>query len=376
MSGDPEQAYFSDGITEDIITELSRFRSLLVIARNSSFQYRDKAVDVRRAGRELGAHYVVEGSVRAMDARVRITAQLIDAVSGNHLWSERYDRNMQELFAVQDEVTRSIVATVTGRVENIEIEGAIQRRTENLSAYDILLRGIELLRGSSASDNRAARELFERAVALDPRFALAHAYLAMSLLVEHRYDSAPSEIKDRALSEALTAIRLDPCENRCHQFLAQAYRFRGDFDQSLSHFRRAIALNPNDANGLALMGSVLGITGRPDEGADLIRRAMELNPFHPSWYWAQLAVALYAARRYEEALEADQQGSDQTQFWYLARMAACHAQLGRMNEAREQVVEVLRRKPDFRLSAVNLRYRDPAEAEHVLDGMRKAGLPE
>jgi len=345
MSGDPAQAYFSDGITEDIITELSRFRSLRVIARNSSFQYRDKSVDIRRAGQELGAQYVVEGSVRTIGARVRITVQLIDAVTGNHLWSERYDRDLQDLFAVQDEVTRTIVATITGRVESVEIEGATRRRTENPTAYDVLLRGVELLRGSERADNIAARELFERAIALDPRFALAHAYLSMSLLVEHRYDGAPDEIKERALKEGLSAVRLDPCESRCHQFLAQAYRFHGDFDLALMHFQRALALNPNDATGLALMGSVLGVSGRPDEGAELIRQAMALNPFHPTWYWGQLAIALYAARRYEEALEADRRSADQTQFWYLARMAACHAQLGRTEAARSLVVEALRRKP-------------------------------
>lgn len=375
MSGDPAKSYFSDGITEDIITELSRFRSLRVIARNSSFQYCDKAVDIRRAGQELGAQYVVEGSVRTAGSRVRITAQLIDAVTGNHIWSERYDRDVQDLFDVQDEVTRTIVATVTGRVESIEIEGATRRRTENSTAYDAVLRGMELLRGSERADNVAATQSFERAIELDPRFALAHAYLAISLLVEHRYDSASEEIKERAVEEGLTAVRLDPCESRCHQFLAQAYRFHGDFDLAIMHFQRALALNPNDATGLALMGSVLGIAGRPEEGAEMIRQAMMLNPFHPSWYWGQLAIVLYAARRYEEALEADRRGADQTQFWYLARMAACQAQLGKTEEAKSLVAEVLRRKPDFRLSAIKLKYRNEADTEHVLDGMRKAGLP-
>jgi TolB-like protein len=375
ISGDPEQDYFSDGITEDIIAELSRFRDLLVIARNSSFRFRGRANDLAEVATKLRVQYVVEGSVRTVGSRVRITAQLIDAVTGNHVWSERYDRDVQDLFAVQDEVTRTIVATITGRVESVEIEGATHRRTDNLTAYDLLLRGMELLRGSDRSDNTAARQLFERAIELDPRFALAHAYLAMSLLAEYRYDSAPDEIKDRALSEGLVAVRLDPCESRCHQFLAQAYRFRGDFDLALMHFQRALVLNPSDANGLALMGGVLGVSGRPEEGAELLRQAMALNPFHHAWYWNQLAIALYAARRYEDALEADRQGSDQKQFWYLARMAACHAQLGRMEEARSLVAEVLRRKPDFRLSAIKLRYRNDADAEHVLDGMRKAGLP-
>ena len=234
MSDDAGQGYFSDGITEDIITELSRFPSLFVVARNSSFQYREKAVDVRRVARDLGVRYVVEGSVRKIVSRVRITAQLIDASTGNHVWGERYDRSIDDLFEVQDEVTRTIVATLVGRVEDAEMRGARQRPTASLHAYGLLLRGIEHLRGHG-DDNRRARKLFESAVVLDPGYALAHAHLAIALLVEHRYDNAPEAIKQRALDSALTAVRIDPNEARCHQFLAQAYLFRGEFDLAVYH---------------------------------------------------------------------------------------------------------------------------------------------
>ena len=375
MSGDPNQQYFSDGITEDIITELSRFRSLFVVARNSSFQYRDKAVDVRRVARELGVHYVVEGSVRKMADRVRITAQLIDAVTGNHLWSERYDRNIHALFEVQDEVTRTIVATLVGRLEDAEIGDAMRKRTDSPAAYDNLLRGIHLLRGHSDEDNRRARELFEKAVGIDPQFALAHAYLAIALLVEHDYDNAPDAITKQALDSGLAGVKLDPRDGRCHQFLAQAYRFRGEFDQALSHFERSVALNPNDANAIAQMGYALAITGRADDGVDLVRQAMQLNPFHPDWYWADLAIALYAARRYEEALDANRRFGSRA-YWHSARVAACHAQLGQFAEAHLHAAEVLRLKPDFHLSDERLRYKNPADAEHVFEGLRKAGLPE
>ena len=244
MSGDAGQQYFSDGVTEDIITELSRFPSLFVVARNSSFQYRDKGVDVRRVARDLGVRYVVEGSVRKMVSRVRITAQLIDASTGNHVWGERYDRSIDDLFEVQDEVTRTIVATLVGRVEDAEMRGARQRPTASLHAYETLLRGIEHLRGPGDDDNRRARELFESAVALDPGYALAHAYLAIALLVEHRYDNAPEAIKQRALDSALTAVRIDPNEARCHQFLAQAYRFRGEFDLAVYSHRTKRGAQP------------------------------------------------------------------------------------------------------------------------------------
>ncbi len=374
MSGDPGQTYFSDGVTEDIITELSRFPSLFVVARNSSFQYRDKAVDVRRIALELGVRYLVEGSVRKAANRVRITAQLIDAANGSHLWSERYDRSIDGLFEVQDEVTRTIVATLVGRVEAAEMKGVRQRPTDNLHAYEALLRGIEHLRGQGDDDNRRARELFESAVALDPRYGLAHAYVAMALLVEHRYDNAPDFIKQRALDSALAGVRLDPNEARCHQFLAQAYRFRGEFDLAVSHMERSAALNPNDANGIAQKGSILGVVGRAEEGIVLIREAMRLNPFHPDWYWSAMAIAAYAAGRYEEALEANRRRPPQ--YWEFARVAACLAQLGRIDEARRCAADVLRLKPDFHLAAERLSYKNPADAEHVHEGMRKAGLPE
>jgi adenylate cyclase len=376
LSGDPAQQYYSDGITEDIITELSRFRSLFVIARNSSFAYRGTAVDLRRVGRELGVRFVVEGSFRRAGSRLRIAVQLIEAGTGNHLWAERYDRDIGDLFDVQDEVARTIVATLAGRLEEAELKGAARRRTDSLPAYDCLLRGIEHLRGYAADDNTRARELFERAIALDPRFALAYAYLALALLVEHGYDDAPEPVRDRALEAAQMALRLDPGDGRCHQFLAQAYLYKRAFDQATAHSERSIALNPNDANGLAQRGLVLAYVGRAEQGIEAIREAMRLNPLHPEWYWAALAVPLYAARRYEDALEADRRIAGAKRPWHVARLAACYAGLGRLAEARATAAEVLRQDPDFHLSTISLRYRNADDAAQVLDGMRKAGLPE
>ena len=263
MSGDADQQYFSDGITEDIITELSRSRSLFVIARNSSFQYRDKAVDVRRIARDLGVRYIVEGSVRKFGNRVRITAQLIDAVPGNHLWSERFDRRIEELFEIQDEVTQTITAALLGRLEEAEILASASKRPGSLAAYDCLLRGIQHLRGYGADDNRLARELFEQAVAVDPKYGLAHAYLALSLLVENKYGAAPNPIKNRALEIATEAVRLDPRESRCHTFLGQVYRFRDEYDLAVPHLERGIELNPNDTTGLIYLAAVLVSRGAP-----------------------------------------------------------------------------------------------------------------
>ena len=375
MSGDTDQEYFVDGITEDIITELSRFRSLFVIARNSSFQYRGQAVDVRRVARELGVRYVVEGSVRKMGHRIRITAQLIDAGPGTHLWSERFDRGIEDLFAVQDEVTQTIVATLSGRLEEAEIKSAARHHASSLPAYDCLLRGVELLRGYGENNNRRARELFEQAVVLDPDFAVAHAYLGLSLFVENDFGNAPQTIKDRALDIALTAIRLDPRDSRCHQFLGDAYRYRGEFDPAVSHMERSVQLNPNDASGLASFGALLGVAGRAGEGIDLIKSAMRLNPYHPEWYWTDLAIALYAGRRYEECLAANKKIPGK-HYWQMARTAACLVRLGRLEEARCAAAEVQLLKPDFHLHEEKPAYKFEADLKHLLDAMRSAGLPE
>lgn len=375
MTGDPRQDHFADGLTEDIITELARFRRLFVVARNPSFQGLGKEIHVKQVGRELGVHYVVQGRIRSVDRRLRITAQLIDAATGNYLWAERYDRNVDGLLEAQDEVAHRIVATLAGRVEEAEIGGTAHKRTEGLPAYECLLRGIEHLRAYGPDENRLAREHFERAVSLDARLALAHAYLALALLCEHGLGDAPPSVKDRALAAAMTGLRLDPNEARCHQFLAQAQLFRREYDSALSHLERSLALNPNDANGIAQMGGALAFVGHPEQGIELIRRAMRLDPFHPDWWWGELALAYCAARRYPDSLEASQRISGAKSCWVLAREAACYAQLGRRDEAHARVTDVLRLKPEFRISAVKPFYRNARDAEHVFEGMRNAGLP-
>ena len=233
--------------------------------------------------------------MRRLHERVRITAQLIDAVHGNHLWSEKFERGIGDLFDVQDEVTQTIVATITGRIEDTEIRSAATRKTSSLPAYDCFLRGVAH-RGYGPHDNLMARELFEKVTALDPNFALAKAYHALALLVENRYSGAPQSVKDRAVHLASTAVRLDPRESRCHLILGQAYRFSGKFDLALSHTEQSLKLNPGDANGMAYYGSVLTAAGRAEEGLDLIRRAMRLDPYHPDYYWGSLASSLFYTR--------------------------------------------------------------------------------
>ena len=311
-----------------------------------------------------------------MGGRVRITAQFIDAGSGSHLWSERYDKNIDDLFDVQDEITKTIVASVTGRLEDTEIARARKRATGNIEAYDVLLRGIAEFRSFEGGANRRARELFEQAIQLDPEFALAHAYLALSLLVEGGYGRAPQALKDRALDHGLIAIRLEPREGRCHHCLGRVYNYRGEFDLSIEHHERALALNPNDANVMAGFGSILALVGRAAEGIQQIEQAMRLNPYHPDWYWGGLAIALYADRRYEECLKVNDKIRAGKHHWQLARTAACLTQLGQLDEARQVVAEILRIKPDFHLREEMPLYKYTADADHLYDAMRKAGLPE
>lgn len=375
MSGDPQQTYFADGITEDIITELSRTRGLTVIARNSTFTYRDKAVDVRRVAQELNVRYVVEGSVRKMANRVRITAQLIDAASGSHLWSERFDRSLDDLFDIQDEVTQTIVATTTGRVEEAEIKNASRKQTNNLSAYDCLLRGVELLRSFGPDVNRRARELFEQAIALDQKYALAHAYLALALIIENRYSRAPDDIKQRALDTAMAAVRLDPRESRCHIFLGQVHRFRDEYDLAISHLEQGIALNPNDATGMLHLSAILAASGRAHEGIEALQRAIKIDPYL-RFYWGTLATCLYALKRYDEALAAHRKAGRDKSPWQLAKEAACLARLGRINEAQLLAAEVVRRNPSFSVHEEMPHYKFTDDAENLRQGLLMAGLPE
>jgi adenylate cyclase len=377
MSGDPEQEYFSDGITEDIITELSRFRSLFVVARNSSFAFKGKAVKVQEIAKELGVAYVVEGSVRKAGARIRITAQLVEAAGGKHVWAERYDRPADDVFAIQDEVVRTVAATLAGRVEAAGAGGLQRRPTASLSAYECVLRGNALPAGDPVHE-AAAHQLFEQAIALDPDYARAYAQLAISHL--KRWLDGMSESSkdlDRAFELATRAIVLDAQESVCHTALSFVQLCRRRYDEAEFHARKALALNPNRPNALAVMADCFAYTGRPDEAVTLISDAMRLDPHHPSWYWSELGVAHFAARRYAEAIAAIRHRPNLQCAWQ-AYLAACHAQLGEDEAMRAAAAEVLRLRPDFSVAvfATHESYKLAADREHLASSLRKAGLPE
>jgi TolB-like protein/Tfp pilus assembly protein PilF len=372
LSGDADLGHLSDGISEDIITGLGRFRLFFVIDRHSSSAVSQQTADVAEIGRRLGVGYLVQGSLKRLGDGVRITVRLIDAGSRAQLWGEAYDSPLSDILAVPDKVTGAIVSTLHGRVESSLLEQI--RRKPTLAAYECVLHGIKHLRGYGPDDNRRAAELFQQAIDLDPDYALAYVYRAFAEVTLHGYGDSPPAILKDALSMATHAIELDNDDGRCHWMLALIYVYE-DLDRAEHHHRRAIALNPNDANAIASLAALLTFLGNPEEGIDRLREAMRLNPYHPDWYWSDLSLALYATRRYDEAIEALQQMA-RLGHWQWARLAACYAQLNRMDEAATAAAEVHRLRPGFSTTNIRLPYRNPADAEHVLEGMRKAGLPE
>jgi adenylate cyclase len=377
LSGDPEQQYFSDGIATAVIAELSRWRQLTVLSRNQSFRYRDRPVDVTRVGRELGVRYVVEGTIHKAGDRIRVMAQLTDAASGSHLWAEQYDRHIQELFAVQDEVVQTIVGTLVGRVQAAGAELAKGRPPASLAAYDCVLRGLALPWGDPQADAEA-RRLYERAVDLDPGYGLAHALLALMIYAEWGVDPNVSDAAlDRAFELAKKAVDLDESESMCQAVLGWVHLMRRSFDLAEQYHRRAIEMNPSNPQHLADMGSLLVYLGRPEEGLEWLSRARRVDPyFGPSWYWYQLGFAYMTARRYDEAIQAFERATTMP-YWVRAYVAACHAQAGRTAEAEAWAAEALRLRPDFsatwNASKEPLKHR--CDQEHLFDSLRKAGIP-
>jgi TolB-like protein len=389
MSNDPEQEYFSDGITEDIITELSRFRSLFVIARNSSFVFKGQAIDIAEIGDKLGVQYVVEGSVRKAGDRVRVTAQLIDAATSRHLWAERYDRELKDIFAVQDEITQTIVSTLPGRLEEAGRERAEGKQTASMTAYDHLLLGRGLFNSFTRERIAEARQLAQKAVALDPNYARAHALIAGTHLWDLPVGYSTEDSLTNALASAKVSVELDDEDSWSHAMFAMALFENKQDEEAEIQGRRAVALNANDADANAMLGVILVYLGRIDEGREWIEKAMRLNPFPPEWYHWYRALAYFSGRSYEEAIHAFKEIRSLDR-WGHAYIAACHAHLKELEEARTEVSifvdarrrELLERGEAFPSQTLELarvranRYRIQADRDHLLEGLRKAGLSE
>jgi TolB-like protein/Tfp pilus assembly protein PilF len=387
LSDDPAQDYFSDGITGDIIAELSRFRSLFVVARHSSFAYKGRTPEIKRVGRELGVRYVAEGTVRKIDSRVRVTIQLLDAASGYNLWTERYDRDLDDIFALQDEIVRAIVAALPGRMEDAGREVARRKPTSSITAYDLVLLGNERWRQLTVNAMAQAREYFRGAVALDPQYARAHVNIAWTIVCDVFLESPTTATLDEARSEIENALDIEDGDAWSHGVLAQLLFLLKDDAKAEIHFSRALALNPNDADVAAVFANTLVYWGRWREALMWIGTAKRLNPFPPNLYHWYHALALYSGREYEQAVKAVMEARSFDR-WSHGLLAACYAQMGRLGEARAEADAFVSQRcrelhasgnaaPARTLDLAQARaerYRDPSDREHFLDGLRKAGL--
>jgi len=379
MSGDPEQEFFADGIVDEITTELSRFPDLFVIARNSAFTYKGRAVKVQQVGRELGVAHVVEGSVRKAGNRVRIAIQLIDAANGNHIWAERYDRELVDIFDLQDEITRAIVGVLPGRVELAAAGRLKRKRLSDMAAYDYVLAGKIHHDRMTRDDNIEALRLLDKAIALEPGYATAWAWRACTLgqALDLGYPDDLEATYRQAVEAVRKALMLDENDVNCHRLLCEVNMEEGRLDQAQQHHDKAFELNPNDVRIVAQRGELLTWLGRHEEGAALVEKAMRLDPFASHKRAHLLGRALHAGRRYGAAVDAFKQ-IQSPRYPNLADMAACYAQMGEATVAEALAAEVLRLKPDFSADAyvAKLPYREVDDRAHHREGLRKAGLPE
>jgi len=385
MSGDPEQEYFADGIVEEIITALSRFKQLFVIARNSSFTYKGRAVDVKQVGRELGVRYVLEGSVRKTAGRLRITGQLLDATTGVHLWADRFDGVMGDVFDLQDQISESVVGTITAKLEQAEIERAKRKRTESLDAYDCYLRGLASFHVWTKEEMSEALLLFRKAIDLDPGFASAHAMAARCYLLRKNNGWMTEPAREMAEAERLAqrAVELgrDDADVLCIGGLVIA-RIDQHLHAGAALINRALILNPNLVTAWFTSGFVRNYLGEPELAIEHFMRAMRLSPFDPLVHvmYAGIAAAHFLAGRYDEASSwAEKVLLEQPNFLPGMRMvAASHALAGRLGDAQEAMGRMRQIDPALRITTLSDFYpfRGTEDCARYAEGLRKAGLPE
>ena len=381
MSNDPEQEFFADGMTEDLITDLSKVSGLFVIARNTTFTYKGRAVKVRQVAEELGVRYVLEGSVRRQGGRVRINAQLIDATGGHHVWAERYDRDATDIFAIQDEVAGEIVSALEVKLTVAEQAKLEQRPTDNLQAYELYLRGLDAYKRFTPEANNQARKWTEQAIAIDPEFALAHEGLGYTYFIEWAlgWSDDPTSL-DRAFEFAQKSLALDPYRPGAHALISHVYLWQKQIDQAISEAETAVDLSPNNADGYSDLGEVLTWAGRPEEAIELIKHAMRLNPEHPFIYAWHLGHAYWLAGQLDDAVSVLNEVVAQNPDWMPAHayLMASYAELGLQEEVSAEKAELARLLSDSSIEALRrkLPYKKPEHLERLISACRKAGLPE
>ena len=381
MSGDPEQEYFSDGISEDIITDLSKLSELHVIARNSTFTYKGKPVDVKQVGRELGVRYVLEGSVRKAGNRVRVTGQLIDASSGAHIWGDRFDRDLTDIFAVQDELTQEIISALRVKLTPEQKDRLVRKNTIDEEAYDLFLRGRELSWHATRSNTIETRNLLGRAVIISPDFAAAHSLIGGTYVND--YANGWAEIPEQSLHTALEiaerAVQLDEAEPQAHEVLAMALFFHRELGRALAEARRCLALAPNSAGGHVLIARILTYSGDAASAINMIDAYMRLDPLYRDLTLHFLAEAQVSLGQFDAAVAAliqrlERNPNSETS---NALLAACYGHLGRIADAQAAWAEVMRIAPNFSIERQRriLPYENPDDFERRVEGMRKADLP-
>jgi adenylate cyclase len=384
LSGDPEQEYFADGIAEDLITRLSAWRDFPVIARNSSFVYKGGAVDVKEVSAKLGVRYVVEGSVRRAGDHVRISAQLIDATSGHHVWAERYDRELSNIFALQDEITESIVASMHPELRRTERDRSMRQEPANLDAWDWIQRGDWHFHQLSREANVKARSCFEKAIELDASSATAYADLALTHYADlsQQWTEAPTRSAEDLMRAARRSVTLDDKNSHAQVALSYAYRTKGRWDNAMAAIERAVQLNPSLAEGCRNLGITLALTGRSEEAIANLDKAIRLNPHDPVVWISLLGMALaqFGAGRYADAMTWTWRALEQNSDLPVghAILAAVHVQLEQMDQAKLALQELLRLNPDYSLTGLRALFSEASTPliESFLDALRKAGLKE
>lgn len=382
LSDDPKQNYFSDGLTEEVITALSKTPDLFVIARNSTFIYKGKPVKVQQVAEELGVQYVIEGSVRKAGDNVRITAQLIDAISGKHLWAERYDRELKEIFALQDEITMKILSALQVKLTIGEQARSLAKGTGNIEAYLKILQARALRYDFKVENFLRIQQLAEEAISLDPKYPAAY----NSLGTAHRFKvwygltKTPGKSLERSLKLTQKALILDENYGDAHSSLAVIYNLKRQFDKAINEIEIAISLNPNDADIHANLGRFLHNLGRTGESVAAFKKAIRLNPHAPSNYLMNFGVTYWMMGQHEKAIALCKRALERNpdQLWAHIALAAAYSELGRAEEASASVKEALRIKPKFNLEWFEkmLPWKNKADVDRIVDALRKAGIPD
>jgi len=382
LSGDESQDYFSDGITETIITTLSNVSNLFVIARNSTFTYKGKPVKVQQVAEELGVRYVLEGSVQRSEDRVRVTAQLIDAITGHHLWAENYDRELGDIFALQDDITEQVTMALQVKLTEGEQARIRRRHIENKEAYEYFLHGLEVYRPFTKEANAQARKIFEKTVALDPNSTLGWCFIGWTHYRDGRFGWTDTPAKSLAYAEELAhkILAMDDSMAEAYSMLSLVYMARKQHDKAVAYGEKVLSLAPNFASMIANTAVIFFYSGRPVEAIELVKKAMRLSPYYPSWYLPILGLSYRLTGQYEEAISALEGWRDRKAKGMLPHivLAFTYVEAGREEDAQASVAEALKQNPKASIKgyAATIPYKDPAEVERIKDSLRKAGLPE